>query len=89
MGISDAAVLLIAALGPVAVLWQARPAVMARRGRNAWIGLRTAATMRSEAAWVAGHEAAWPLMRVASIVSLLVLAATVTAGRAARAVDDE
>lgn len=60
MGTTDGVVLLLAALGPVVVLWQARPAVMARRGRDAWIGLRTAATMRSEAAWVEGHEAAWP-----------------------------
>lgn len=42
-------------------------------GASGVVVLLIAATMRSEAAWAAGHEAAWPLMRGVSVVSLLVL----------------
>ncbi len=39
-------------------------------GRNRWIGIRTPATLRSDAAWLAAHQVARPWM-VASGVALL------------------
>lgn len=42
-------------------------AATGRIHNNGMVGIRTAATMRSEAAWLAGHRAAWPLARAAGI----------------------
>ncbi len=42
----------------------------ARRGRlrrNNWVGIRTAAVMRSEAAWLSGHRAAAPWLFLAAL----------------------
>ena len=58
------------ALTVLLVLRLVRPEAMERRGRNAWIGIRTGTTMRSDAAWTAAHRAAWPLVRRGSAVAL-------------------
>ena len=42
-----------------------RRAADGRLGRNAFAGIRTGSTLRSEAAWRAGHAAAVPLSDVA------------------------
>ncbi len=42
----------------------------ARTGRlkyNHWVGIRTAAVMRSERAWLAGHRSAAPMMFLAAL----------------------
>lgn len=60
--------------------WQANPQRMARLGRNAAVGMRSPATMNSDAAWNAGHKAAWPKVQqgsgslfIGSLVSGIVL----------------
>lgn|GEM_PF-2394708 len=51
--------------------WQANPQRMQGLGRNAAIGIRSSATMKSDAAWNAGHRAAWPKIKQASVVLLI------------------
>lgn len=51
--------------------WQANPQRMQRLGRNAAVGIRSSATMNSDAAWHAGHRAAWPKVKQGSIVLLI------------------
>jgi hypothetical protein len=53
----------------VAVL--SRRAADGRLGRNAYAGVRTASTMRSDAAWRAGHAAAVPLSDSAAVVFVI------------------
>lgn len=64
--------LLACLLAPVYTLWQLRPARMAALGRNAWIGMRSEATTRSNKAWAAAHEAAWPASRTGCVISSVV-----------------
>ena len=53
-------------------------AATGRLGLNVAVGIRTPATMRSDAAWLAGHRAAWPVARAAGrVVALLAVVATV------------
>lgn len=66
-------ILLLVAVGPAVVLTLARPSAIVRRGRNAWVGIRTPNTMESDQAWVAGHKAAWPTIWVSCTAALLVL----------------
>lgn len=40
---------------------------MERLGRNAAVGMRSHAIMRSDETWSAGHQAAWPKARQAAI----------------------
>lgn len=42
----------------VVMLWLARATASGRLGRNQLAGVRTAATLRSDEAWLAGHRAA-------------------------------
>ncbi len=65
--------LLLVAVGPALILMLARPSAIARRGRNAWVGIRTPSTMKSDQAWVAGHQAAWPATWVSCTAALLLL----------------
>lgn len=51
--------------------WQANPQRMQGLGRNAAIGSRSSATMKSDAAWNVGHRAAWPKIKQASVVLLI------------------
>ncbi|WP_407643848.1 SdpI family protein [Enteractinococcus helveticum] len=44
---------------------------MQRLGRNAAVGIRSSATMKSDAAWNAGHRAAWPKVKQGSVVLLI------------------
>lgn len=48
--------------------WQLQPSRMARLGRNAAVGMRSYAIMRSESTWRAGHQAAWPKAKQAAVV---------------------
>ncbi|RRO18315.1 SdpI family protein [Saccharopolyspora rhizosphaerae] len=52
--------------------------------RNPLAGVRTAATMRSDAAWSAGHRAAEPLMRVTARVAAIAGIATLVPALALR-----
>ncbi|RNL86933.1 SdpI family protein [Halostreptopolyspora alba] len=45
--------------------------------RNGFVGIRTAATTHSEAAWSAGHHAAEPLTRVIAYVAVVAAVVTV------------
>lgn len=36
-------------------------------GRNAWVGIRTKATMASDAGWAAAHQATKPVIRVCAL----------------------
>lgn len=55
----------------VALGWTTWAAAQERLKLNAVAGIRTNATMASSSAWVAGHAAAWPLVRVAAAFSLV------------------
>lgn len=55
-------------------LWQLQPARMERMGPNAWVGMRSPATVSSAAAWRAAHRAAWPTARDGSLMALALLA---------------
>ncbi|MEJ5912903.1 SdpI family protein [Pseudokineococcus sp. 1T1Z-3] len=66
--------LTLVAAAVVLVLVLARPAAMEARGRNAWVGIRIPSTMASDEAWVAGHRAAWPLLRAGSVGALVLVA---------------
>ena len=67
------AVLLAVLLGATGVLVSAlsRRAADGRLGRNPLAGIRTRATMRSDAAWRAGHAAARRLSDVSAAVFVL------------------
>ena len=58
----------------VALLLLMRPAVIARRGRNAWVGMRTPALMASDDAWVEGHRIAWPWVVAGTVAALVLIA---------------
>ena len=100
----DEDVPLLAALGlavlqcvlGAAVSLTTRRAADGRLGRNALVGIRTRATMGSDAAWRDGHAAAVPLADLAGLAFLLggvlvgtalLLVGTRRAGRAAAAAD--
>lgn len=70
-------------------LWQAGPQRMERLGINAAVGMRSSATMKSDAAWNAGYGAAWLKVKqgsvslfIASLVSSVVLPFTSTDSKA-------
>lgn len=50
----------------IPMLWMARAAASGRLGRNAIAGIRTRATLASDAAWLAAHQRAEGLMRAAA-----------------------
>lgn len=60
--------------------WAARSSRTGTLERNALIGIRTRATMASDAAWDAGHRAAAPVLEVVAWASVVTgLVGTVTA----------
>ena len=62
---------LLLGAGGVLVAIVSRRAADARLGRNAYAGVRTTSTMRSDAAWRAGHAAAVPLSDSAAVVFVI------------------
>ncbi len=61
----SASIIPAVSLGLVAALlsWLAHASERGQLGRNGAVGIRTSATMRSDAAWDAGHRAAASLTR--------------------------
>lgn len=57
----------------LALLALLRPSVISRRGRNAWVGMRTPRLMSSDEAWEQGHRIAWPWVLWGTIVALVML----------------
>lgn len=51
--------------------WLAHASDQQHLGRNGAVGIRTRATLRSDAAWAAGHRAAVPLTRLSAWASWL------------------
>ena len=62
---------------PAYTLWQLWPPRMKRLVRNAWIGIRTATTTSSDAAWAAAHAAIWKPIVATSVLTVVVLIAGV------------
>jgi len=62
---------LLLGAGGVLVAAVSRRAADGRLGRNSYAGVRTASTMRSDAAWIAGHAAAVPLSDSAAVVFVI------------------
>lgn len=60
----------------VAVDWAA---ATGRVRRNQWVGIRTPSTMRSDRAWVAGHQAALRLMPLHLLTGVGLLLAVLSA----------
>ncbi|UFU02053.1 SdpI family protein [Ruania suaedae] len=67
--------LLLVAAG-VAIVVVARRAAQGRIGRNQIAGIRTAATLASDEAWLAAHRAGEPLMRLGGWLCALTGAVT-------------
>lgn len=64
----------------VLIVWTAYRAHRETLPRNFWIGIRTAATLRSDDAWRAGHAAAAVPLSVGGIGLIVAAAAAVFAG---------
>ena len=74
--------LLRSGLGGVVVIVVARMAAAGRLPRNLFAGIRIPSTMRSDAAWRAGHRAAAPALTVAGLGPVLAaVAAAVTTAK--------
>ncbi|MCK0113863.1 SdpI family protein [Ornithinimicrobium sp. F0845] len=56
-------------------MWQLQPDRMVRKGPNAWVGMRSPATVASREAWAAAHRAAWPTARTGCILAIALLIA--------------
>ncbi|MEZ0167021.1 SdpI family protein [Kineococcus sp. LSe6-4] len=65
--------LLVLALLMAYSLWQLQPSRMNKLGRNSWVGMRSDATTRSDAAWLAAHKSSWPLSKIAGTVGIAVV----------------
>ena len=52
-----------------AIGWTTWAAATGRLRLNQWAGIRTARTMRNQAAWRTGHTAAWPMARSLTVAS--------------------
>ena len=64
-----------AVLMGVAMLWTTYAAMSSRLGPNVLAGIRITATMRDRNAWVAGHRAAWPVVKWTGIGCLVMAGA--------------
>jgi hypothetical protein len=79
MVIAGTAALLLGVVDAVIIV-TTRRAASGRLPRNQWVGIRSPSTMRSEQAWVAGHQAA---QRLIPVYLLITVAAWVGLGWAA------
>ncbi|NYE00217.1 hypothetical protein BJY21_001401 [Kineosphaera limosa] len=64
----------------VLLWWVTASAARGDLGRNGAVGIRTAATTASDAAWVAGHRAALPTAKITGIVGAIIGGNLVGAG---------
>jgi hypothetical protein len=79
IAIAATAALLLIVVDAVIIL-TTRRAASGRLARNQWVGIRSPSTMRSDAAWVAGHQAA---QRLTPLYLLITVAACAGLGWAA------
>lgn len=62
---------------PLLFLVLFRPPRINRIGPNAWVGIRTAETMKSHKAWAVAHTRAWPYIVASSAVLGAILIVTI------------
>lgn len=67
------------------VVFELHPGRAARRGRNAWIGIRTHRMLASDNNWVDGHKMIWPWAVAGTTIACVCL----LAGAAASMVSDD
>lgn len=77
MGLTGGIGLLACAL---AIYFSTRAAARGTLPRGTGVGIKTATTQRSDAAWVAGHQAALPCARLVSTIAALFALALIVAG---------
>ncbi len=85
IGLIAGAMLILTGTG--AVWGTAAAAASSKLGRNGWAGIRIGSTGTSDAAWLAGHQAALPTARATGIASLILGMAMIIDGVITR--DDE
>jgi hypothetical protein len=78
MVIAGTAAVLLVVVDAVIIV-TTRRAASGRLPRNQWMGIRSPSTMRSDQAWVAGHQAAQRLMPVYLLITGVACAALVWA----------
>ena len=85
IGLIAGAMLILTGTG--AVWGTAAAAASSKLGRNGWAGIRIGSTGTSDAAWLAGHQAALPTAPATGIASLILGKAMIIDGVITR--DDE
>ena len=85
IGLIAGAMLILTGTG--AVWGTAAAAASSKLGRNGWAGIRIGSTGTSDAAWLAGHQAALPTASATGIASLILGMAMIIDGVITR--DDE
>lgn len=62
---------------PIWFLLLFRPLRINKIGPNAWVGIRTAETVKSQEAWEIAHTRAWPHIIVSSVVLGMILVGSI------------